>query len=118
MKLGALSLYENALLFGHDASPHLVAFERSGEGEIRCFAREGGRLVSRRVPFRPFLLLASTDLLKGYGGGVEVEALTGEAPLRYLARVPGWGDLQKLRAHVQKLSGKTPAAPDAPYRFF
>ena len=118
MKLGALSLYENALLFGYDATPHLVAFERSGDSEICCYAREGGRLVTRRIPFHPFLLLASTDLLKGYGGAVEVETLAGEAPLRTLGRVPGWGDLLKLRAHVQKLSGKTAAAPDAPYRFF
>ena len=57
MKLGALSLYENALLFGHDATPHLVAFERSGESEICCYVREGGRLTTRRVSFRPFLLL-------------------------------------------------------------
>ena len=118
MRLGEVGLYENALLFGHDATPHLVAFERSGESEICCYVREGGRLTTRRVSFRPFLLLASTDLLKGHGGAVEVEALAGEAPLRYLARVPGWGDLQKLRAHVQRVSGKTPAAPDAPYRFF
>jgi len=118
VRLGEVGLYENALLFGYDATPHLVAFERSGESEICCYVREGGRLTTRRVSFRPFLLLASTDLLKGHGGAVEVEALAGEAPFRYLARVPGWGDLQKLRAHVQKVSGKTPAAPDAPYRFF
>jgi len=118
VKPAGVSLTGNALLFGHDAAPHLVAFEKSGESEICCYTRERGRLLSRRVPFRPFLLLASTDLLKGYGGAVEVEALAGEAPLRYLARVPGWTEAQKLRAHVQRVSGKTPAAPDAPYRFF
>ncbi|MBI3002924.1 MAG: DNA polymerase II [candidate division NC10 bacterium] len=118
MRLGALSLYENALLFGHDATPHLVAVERTGESEICCYLREGGRLVTRRAPFSPFLLLASTDLLKGYAGAADVEALAGEAPLRYLARVPGWAEALRLRAHLQKGSGKTAAAPDAPFRFF
>jgi DNA polymerase I len=119
MTLNTPAFQDNALLFGHDRTPRLLAFELEGDDGIRIFAREpGGALVSTLAPFQPFLLVASTDLLAGWGGGLEVEPLDGDGLYRFVARFQGWGDFQRARAHVQKASGRPATAPDAPYLGF
>jgi DNA polymerase elongation subunit (family B) len=115
----APAFHENAALFGHDSTPRLLAFELEGNDRIRVFARtEDGRTVSETRPFRPFALLASTDLLTGWTGGSDVEALAGDGFYRFLALFHGWSDALKARAHLQKITGKVQTAPDAPYLFF
>jgi DNA polymerase, archaea type len=111
--------HANPVLFGHDSTPRLLAFELEEDDRIRIFSRgEDGRVVSSSQEFRPFLLLASTDLLAGWGGGFEVEALRGEGLYPFLVRLRGWGDALKARAHVAKVTGKAQTAPDAPFLFF
>ncbi|MBI4839817.1 MAG: DNA polymerase II [candidate division NC10 bacterium] len=115
----APAFHENALLFGHDPTPRLLAFELEGDDRIRVFARTvDGQTGSDLRPFRPFVLLASTDLLTGWAGGYEVEELEGDGLYRFLVFFPGWGDALRARAHVQKVTGKAQAAPDAPFLFF
>ena len=119
MILNAPAFHDNAVLFGHDRTPRLLAFELEDDAKIRVFAREpGGQLTSTLVPFQPFLLVASTDLLAGWGGGSEVEPLAGDGLYRFAVRFHGWGDFQRARAHVQKTSGRPSTAPDAPYLAF
>jgi len=109
----------NAVLFGHDPTPRLLAFELGGDAGVRVFARdEGGDVRSSLQPFRPFALLASTDLLRGWGGGYDVEPLQGEGFYRYLVFFRGWSDAQKARAHLLKRTGRSQAAADAPVLFF
>src|SRR5574341_1027153 len=111
--------HKNAVLFGHDPTPRLLAFELEGDDRIRVFARrDDGRLESRTCPFRPFVLLASTELLAGWTGGLEVEALEGDGLYRFLVLFHGWNDALKARAHLTKVTGRTQTAPDAPYLFF
>ena len=43
--------------------------------------------------------------------------LDGSGVYRWLARFPAWAAALRARDHCQKLSRKTPTAPDAPYRF-
>lgn len=115
----APAFHENAALFGHDATPRLLAFELEGDDAIRVFARsEDGRTVPRVRPFRPFVLLAGTDLLAGWGGGYDVVELQGDGLYRFLVLLSGWGDALKVRTHLQQATGKTQTAPDAPYLFF
>lgn len=110
---------ENVALFGHDPTPRLIAFEPEGEDRMRVFARTPeGRLDSRLEPFQPFLLVASTDLLAGWGGGCQVEMLAGEAPLRYLVRFPGWGEALRARSHLQRKAGRAPGGAEAAFLFF
>ena len=111
------SFYDNALLFGHDRTPGLLAFELDGGDRIRIFARQDGRAVSTAEAFVPFLLLADPDLLKGFKGESEVSPLEGPGHYRWLARFPSWALAGKARDHCQKISGRNPSAPDAPYRF-
>lgn len=116
--LGTPAFHANTLLFGHDPTPRLVAFELEGDDQVRVFARgEDAGLGSSLQPFRPFVLLASTDLLAGWAGGAEVEPLAGEGAYRFLAHVAGWGDAQRLRAHLVRTAGRAQAAPDAPFLF-
>ena len=115
----APAFHENAALFGHDSTRRLLAFEVEGEDKIRVFARtEDGQIASATRPFRPFVLLASTDLLAGWAGGYDVVELQGDGLYRFLVLLHGWADALRVRAHLQTVAGKTQTAPDAPYLFF
>lgn len=117
MTSAVLPFYDNALLFGHDRTPGLLAFELEGSDRIRIFTRQDGRTVSSTEPFAPFLLLADPDLLKTFKGESEVSPLDGPGHYRWLARFPSWALALKGRDHCQKTSGRNLYAPDAPYRF-
>lgn len=117
MDLLNLPFHQNRVLFGHDQTPHLVAFELEGDDKIRVFAKKEGSVISEVHPFTPFLLLSDEKLLKNFKRAYEVEALKGSGFYRYLVRFPRWSELQNAKSYLQKVSGKTPSAPDAPYLF-
>jgi hypothetical protein len=52
----------NEVLFGHDGTPGLVAFEVQGD-RVTIFSRDGDATLSQTVPFQPFLrfLLVASD---------------------------------------------------------
>jgi DNA polymerase, archaea type len=112
-----LPFYDNKVLFGHDARPGLLAFEREGETSMRVFARQGGRTESFVQDLSPFMLLANPQLLKSWAGKYDIETLAGEGFYTYLVRLQSWSDLDKARTHLQKASGKSFSALDAPYFF-
>jgi DNA polymerase elongation subunit (family B) len=110
-----LPFYDNRLLFGRAGTPGQIAFE-AGEEAVRIWSRDGVPRLGEE-PFRPFLLLADPDLLKGYKGDAAVVPLDGDAAYRWLAEFPSWSHCLKARDHAQRLSGRTAGVPDAPYRF-
>jgi len=111
------SFYQNALLFGHDQTGGLIAFELEGSDKIRVYRRHGEETVTLLEPFSPFLLLADPDLLRDWKGEAEVAPLNGAGFYRWLARLPSWVVALRARDHCQKTSKRTSSAPDAPYRF-
>jgi DNA polymerase I len=111
-----LPFYDNRLLFGHAARPRLIAFE-AGEDTVKIWSREAGETRVSGEPFRPFLLLADPDLLKDFKGDAVVTPLDGAGTYRWLAELGSWSQGLKARDHSQKVSGRAPGAPDAPYRF-
>jgi DNA polymerase elongation subunit (family B) len=115
VKSPIVTFYTNTVLFGHDSTPQLIAFEIEGQDQVRVFSKNNGQVTSALFPFTPFLLLADTGLLTNFPGDVEIEALQGEGFFRYLARFPGLAEAQKARQFLQRASGKAPTAPDAPY---
>ncbi len=117
MTLPALRFHENALLFGHDQSLGLLAFELDGGGGMRVYRRQDDRAVAHTEPLSPFLLLSDPDLLKTWKGEAEVTPLDGPGNYRWLACFPSWALAGKARDHCQKASGRGSTAPDAPYRF-
>jgi DNA polymerase elongation subunit (family B) len=110
-----LPFYDNPLLFGHDPVPGLLAC-RPADSHVTVYARRDGLVVTTDEPFRPFLLLADPDLLKGFKGDVEVTPLDGEGVYRWLAECPSWPEALRVRDHCLRVSGKSAGAPDAPYR--
>jgi DNA polymerase I len=112
-----LPFYDNPLLFGHDASGGLLAFE-STDTTVRIYARREGGVAVSEEPSRPFLLLADPDLLRGFKGDVALTPLDGEGVYRWIADVPSWSQALRARDQCQRTSGRAAGAPDAPYRFF
>lgn len=112
-----LPFHQNEVLFGHDATPALIAFELEGPDTIRVFYRQGNLTHSDRAPFRPFLLLEGDGWLKKWKGEAELEALAGGGAFNYLALFPDLNQLEEAKAYLQQKSGKNPSAPDAPYLY-
>ena len=112
-----LPFYDNKVLFGYGARPGLLAFEREGDAAIRVFVRQGGQTESFVQDFTPFMLLADPQLLKTWTGKYDIEKLAGEGFYTYLVRFQSWSDLDKAKTHLQKASGRSASALDAPYFF-
>ena len=108
------SFYDNRLLFGRAGIAGLVSFE-AADDTVRVYSRSAAAPASE--PFRPFLLLADPDLLKGFTGEARIVALEGDGAYRWLADFPSWGQCLKARDHCQRLSGRAAGAADSPYRF-
>ena len=51
---------KNEVLFGHDGTPGLIAFEVTGD-TVTIFSRDGVTTRSQTVPFQPLLLMADDD---------------------------------------------------------
>ncbi len=113
-----LPFQHNEILFGHDSTPGLIAFEVDGPDRVRIFRREAGRVSSESVGFRPMLLLAGEERLKGWRGRAEIEALSGGAPFNRIAFFSDLRELEDARFYLQKQARPDGAAPDAPYYYF
>ncbi|HKW95866.1 MAG TPA: DNA polymerase domain-containing protein [Methylomirabilota bacterium] len=111
-----LPFYDNPLLFGHDDTRGLLAF-RPAESHVVVYARRDERVVTTQETFRPFLLLADPDLLKGLKDEMEVTPLDGEGVFRWLVECGSWSQALRARDHLLRASGKGAGALDAPYRF-
>jgi DNA polymerase elongation subunit (family B) len=109
---------KNEILFGRDGAPGLIACEVEGDDKVRIFSREGGQSLSERVQFEPFLLLEGEDGLKGWKGEAKIESLAGGGPFNRLALFPDLKQLEDAKTHLQKKTGKSPSAADAPYWYF
>jgi DNA polymerase I len=105
----------NEMLFGRDSTPGLIAFEVEGSNRIAVFRREDGEVRSERVAFRPFLLLEGERWLKDWRGEAEIEPLSGGRAFDRIAFFPDLKQLEDARLHLQKRSGKTSSASDAPF---
>ena len=109
---------QNEILFGHDSTPGLIAFEVVGNNKAKIFRRQDGRIETELAPFRPFMLLEGEGALKDWKGEAELQKLDGQGALNRLALFPDLNQLEHARFHAQKKSGKTSSGPDAPYRYF
>ena len=105
----------NEVLFGSDTTEGLVAIERVGDDRMRCYRRANGGVETFEEEFRPFALVAETAFLEGAGFTYDLESFDGEGPLRYLALFRSWNELESARRHLQKVTGRSPSASDAPY---
>jgi DNA polymerase elongation subunit (family B) len=112
-----LPFYDNPLLFGRDATANLLAFDPA-DSAVRVYARADGGVIVSEEPFRPFLLLADPDLLKGFKGDADVTPLDGEGAFRWLVECPAWSRALDARDHCLRAWAPATGGPDVPYRFF
>ncbi len=112
-----LPFHQNEVLFGHDSTPGLIAFEVDGPERIRIFHRQGDLTVSESVPFRPFLFLEGEGWLDGWKGGAELEPLGGSGAFNTLAIFSNQKELEDAKSFLQKKCGRPPSALDAPYLY-
>ncbi|HTY20720.1 MAG TPA: DNA polymerase domain-containing protein [Geobacteraceae bacterium] len=107
---------ENSLLFGSDQTEGIVAAELAGRF-IRLFIRDLNGVRFRDDPFRPFILLETTELLTDFPTEFTLRQLQGEGAYRFIALFRDWRDCMAARDYLGKRCGKTPSAPDAPYLY-
>jgi DNA polymerase I len=85
---------KNALLFGVDPTPRIVAIELGETGTVKVYRREtNGSTIADVEPFHPFLWCDSdvVDL------GIEAEKLEGNLKYGWLVKVDSWKELIALR---------------------
>jgi DNA polymerase, archaea type len=109
---------KNEILFGHDSTPGLIAFEVEGANEVKIFSRDGAATRTANQSWVPFLLLEGEAGLKGWKGDAKIETLSGKGAFNRLAHFPDLKQLDDARSHLQKQTGKSPSATDAPYWYF
>jgi DNA polymerase elongation subunit (family B) len=109
---------KNEVLFGHDGTPGLIALEIVGDDRVQVFSRDGDGTKSALMPFQPLMLLAGDQPLAGWKGEAKIEVLSGSGGFNRLALFPNLKQLEEAKAHLQKTTGKTPSAGDAPYWYF
>jgi len=109
---------KNEVLFGHDSTPGIVALEMTDHGAVQISAHNGARILSKPMPFEPFMLLAGNDALAGWQGEAHIEILAGSGAFNRLAHFRNLKELDEARSFLQKKTGKTPSSSDAPYWYF
>jgi DNA polymerase elongation subunit (family B) len=109
---------KNEVLFGHDGAPGLIACEIAGDDQVKIFRRDGANTVTEMAPFRPLMLLEGEQPLKGWKGESTLEKLAGSGAFNHLALFPDLKQLDDAKSYLQKSTGKTPSAGDAPYWYF
>jgi DNA polymerase, archaea type len=109
---------QNEVLFGHDSTPGIIAFEIEGLDKVKIFHRQDGETESDTVPFRPFMLLEGDVALKDWTGEATLQKLDGRGAFNHLALFPDLNQLAQAKFHLQKKIGKASSASDLPYWYF
>ena len=109
---------KNEVLFGHNTTPAAVAYEVDGDASVKIFFRDGDTLRSEAAKFQPLMLLEGDEPLSGWKGEAQVERLAGSGAFNCLALFADLKQLDDAKSYLQKKTGKTPSAGDAPYWYF
>jgi len=100
------------ILFGADPTQGIVAVE-VGESEALLYIRRGDKLVERREPFTPWLLVSRKDDVPNGG---EWSELTGDG-YRFLVTFPNWNAFVSARNSL-RINGTDHVAYPGPERQF
>lgn len=99
-----MAFEENALLFGHDPEPGIVAVHFDGVSTVTLTLRQpDGSTTTRDEPFRPFLWSAGAPPA-GAVPSAEIVPLAGDLPLNHLVTFDSWAALAKARAALKAAS--------------
>jgi DNA polymerase elongation subunit (family B) len=115
LKFKKVSFHKNEILFGRDPAPYITAVEFDGKSSMEIFCRRNSKITSKKIAFKPFVLLEETAYMDGWDGIYEAKRLKGDAYFKYLVLLETWADLQLLLKHFKKKTGSTPASLSAPF---
>ena len=97
----------------------IVAVEPETDGTATLFRRTKEDRIERfSLPFKPWLLLATPVLAESLSGLDELIALPGDGIFTIRAAFQNSNAYYEALKTLKKLTGKTPGAPNAPYRVF
>ena len=110
----------NSLIFGCHSDEGLIACERGRDGnseydEMVLYVRRGGKTVTERESFIPFIWIKDPELLAGSDLSPEIIHLSGNNPLDHLAFFASWNEFQAAVKALRRTTGRSPTASDAPY---
>jgi hypothetical protein len=92
----------DAILYGHDRTPRIVAVEPAGRDRVRLYQRQPDDTVtSQMAPFHPWLLLTEPPVWPERAEQISPRELAGPHPLRYLVRCATWSVFVDLRERVR-----------------
>jgi DNA polymerase elongation subunit (family B) len=109
---------KNEVLFGHDGTLGLTAFEIDGDDKVKIFSRDGDVTHTESAPLQPLILMAGDDVLKGWKGEAKIERLSGSGAFNRMALFPDLKQLDDAKIYLQRKTGKMPSAGDGPYWYF
>jgi DNA polymerase elongation subunit (family B) len=96
-----MAFEENALLFGHDPEPGIVAADFDGDATITLWLRHpDGATTTRTEPFRPFLWSTGAPPVDAVPGA-EVTQLDGGLAFDHLVTFESWAALTKAKAALK-----------------
>ncbi|HEX9006893.1 MAG TPA: DNA polymerase domain-containing protein [Bacteroidota bacterium] len=102
------------LLFGHHPAQRLVAVHPAGDGLMRLYFREPGRVRAEEERFYPFFHLSSRDLLKRFTRRHWIKELSGPGFFRYLCVFEDWSSLwEGVRTVMDAYGGSAFTRPDS-----
>ncbi len=117
--------HADAALFGHDATPRLVALHPvppdtgdDAQAHMRVYQRQPdtGCLQTEDVPFYPFFFLSDMQLLRGFPRQrYQLKTLAGDNAYRYLVVFHTWQTHWDAVRHIQKASGRRDRRPEQLY---
>ncbi len=96
----------------------VVAVEPGADGIAVAYRRDGDHVRREEVAWRPFLLLATPDLLTGGNLACDLEPLAGPGAFRYRAWSADAHAYDAALKWLRQSTGFSPTAPAAPYRVF
>jgi len=93
-----MTFEENALLFGHDPEPGIVAARLDGPSQITLYLRQpDGSTTTRAEEFQPFLWSAGAPPIPS----TEVIPLTGGLVFDHLVRFNSWTELSEAKSALK-----------------
>ena len=109
---------QNEVLFGHDSTPGIVAFEIDGMDKVKIFAVKTARPKPIPSPFTLSCFWKATVLSKTGREKRRYRSLTARGTFNHLALFPDLKQLEQAKFHLQKKTGKASSASDLPYWYF
>ena len=105
----------STLLTGNNPTEHLVGLHRVGEGAMRLYFREGGRIGTQDERFYPFFHLSDSSLIKRFGRKHWLKELAGSGFYRFLCVFEEWSSMWEAVRIVMEESSRAQFAKPTSY---